>query len=563
MEKPYSTIMRRKRKTVHSVQIFALGGFGEIGKNMYGIQYRDEIVVIDCGLKFPDTQLPGIDYIIPDFRYLIANKDKVKGLFLTHGHEDHIGGIPYLLKEIDIPIYGAALTIGLLRHKLEEHGLLSKANLHIIDGTTLISYRHLSVEFFRTSHSIPDSFGIAVQTPYGYVVQTGDFKFDHTPIIGSPPAIHQIAAIGEKGVLALLSDSTNSERTGITLSEQFVGEAILKLFETCKGRILFATFASNVHRLQTVVEAAISTNRKLVVLGRSMEKVFNVGQELGYIRVPKGMIIDPKEMIRYRPDQTVVVCTGSQGEPQAALTRIASGSHRWVQVQSGDTVIFSSSPIPGNIISVNRSIDLLMRAGADVVYGSKTDVHTSGHGSQEDLKLMLNLIQPQYFVPIHGEYRMMLQHGKLAAQTGVSEPNIFLMELGDVLRLTPWENHLDTKIPSGESFVRDNQVLGLSRNIFQNRLKMGTSGIVIVLLVVRKDPFRLLTGPTIISRGFVYMRDSVSFMNQTEDALKYVLSKKQKSDPQTWSKLIIENLEEIFIKEIGRSPYILPIINEL
>ncbi|WP_373228902.1 ribonuclease J [Cohnella sp.] len=551
-----------RRRSIPAVKIFALGGLGEIGKNMYGIQYKDEIILIDCGLKFPDAQLPGVDYIIPDFRYLLEHKDKVKGLFLTHGHEDHIGGIPYLLKQLQIPVYGAPLTIGLLRAKLEEHQLLSEAKLNIFNEEDCVVFQYLSVEFFRTSHSIPDAFGMAVKTPYGYVVQTGDFKFDFTPV-GPSPNIHKMAAIGERGVLALLSDSTNSERTGTTPSEKLIGESIFDIFQSCKGRILFATFASNVHRLQQVVEAAIATGRKLVVIGRSMEKVFIIGQELGYIRVPEGMIIEPKDTNRFQEHQLVIICTGSQGESQAALTRIASGSHRWVQVYPEDTVIFSSSPIPGNVVSVNRSIDLLMRAGAHVVYGSVLDIHTSGHGSQEDLKLMLRLMRPRYFVPIHGEFRMLTKHADLAEKTGVQKPNIFVLEMGDVLYLKPQQGQIGGKIPSGETLVNGKFVMNMDQEILLNRLQMGNNGVVIAVLMVSKDTQELLTGPTLISRGFVYVRESGAFLAQTEASLKKVLSSKILNlKRQAWSNVIEETLDGIFKEKLGRSPYILPVIME-
>jgi ribonuclease J len=555
----------RKRSQRGIVKIFALGGVGEIGKNMYGVQYKQEIVVIDCGVKFPGRDTPGVDYIIPNIEYLLEHREQVKGIFLTHGHEDHIGGLPFILKELNVPVYGAPLTIGLVRSKLDEHRLLSDVKLHIIDDSTEIALESLRVRFFRTSHSIPDAFGVVVETPIGPVVHTGDFKFDFSPE-DKPADLYKMAKLGEDGVLALMADSTNSEKPGYSPSEKVVGKAIRTTFGRYKGRILFATFASNVHRLQQVVEAAAEHGRKIAIIGRSMEKVFDIAQELGYIRIPDGMMIDVRDVDRYRAHEIVIICTGSQGEPNAALSRIAAGSHKSIHIQPDDTVVFSSSPIPGNTQNINLSIDRLLRAGANVIYGSILDIHTSGHGCQEDLKLMLRLMRPQTFVPIHGEYRMLVSHAALAEQMGIPRTNIHLIGIGDTLTLSKTEVRRGNLIPAGEVLVNGTMTNGLDRSTLDERRKLSDSGLIIVVVSVNRETMEVLAGPDIVSRGFVYVRDSGPLIAQAEGVLRRViknLQAKETRSAKVWKKEFSDALTNYFESKLKRSPEILTVIAEV
>lgn len=546
------------------VKIFAMGGLGEIGKNMYCVEYRDEIIIIDCGVKFPENEMFGIDLVIPDVTYLVENQHKIKALLLTHGHEDHIGAIPFVMKQIQAPIYGGRLTLGLVKAKLEEHRMQNDVKLIPISEDTVIPFKSMKASFFRTNHSIPDSFGIVIDTPEGAVVHTGDFKFDMTPV-GSQTEYGKIARVGSGDVLALLSDSTNSERYGFTMSERTVGEGIADVVMKAKGRIILATFASNVHRLQQVVDAAQACNRKVAVIGRSMEKVFQIGQDLGYIQMPEGMLIDIKHIDNYADNQVLIICTGSQGEPMAALTRIASGSHRTVQIYPDDTVIISASPIPGNTINVSRTIDKLYRAGANVVLSSVFDIHASGHGSAEELKLMLNFIRPRYFIPIHGEYRMLKTHAKLAQQVGIDEQNIFVMDNGDVLCCTRESARL-SKVPAGIVLIDGSGIGDVGNIVLRDRKHLAEDGLMVVVVSVDMKNFKILTGPDIVSRGFVYVRGSESLIQEATILVRNKLQQALDKKIKEWSELksqINEVIKPFIYEKTGRNPMILTILMEV
>ena len=538
------------------VGVFAIGGLGEIGKNTYGIEYQDEIIIVDAGIKFPEDDLLGIDYVIPDYSYIVDNIDRVKAVLITHGHEDHIGGIPFLLKQANVPIYAGPLALALIRGKLEEHGLLRDAKLYEINQNTELQFKNLKATFFRTTHSIPEPLGIVIHTPQGKIVCTGDFKFDFTPV-GEPADLHRMAALGEEGVLCLLSDSTNAEIPTFTNSEKVVGQSIMKIIEGIHGRIIFASFASNIFRLQQAAEAAVKTGRKIVVFGRSMEKAIVNGIELGYIKVPAGTIIEPNEIKDYAANEILIMCTGSQGEPMAALSRIANGTHRQVQLQPGDTVIFSSSPIPGNTTSVNKLINTISEAGVDVIHGKINNIHTSGHGGQQEQKLMLRLIKPKYFMPVHGEYRMQKIHAGLARDCGVEKDNIFIMSNGDDFALTANSPRL------ADIYVDGNRIGEIGAAVLRDRRDLSEDGVVLAVATVDFKSKMILAGPDILSRGFIYMRESGDLIRESQrilfNAIRIALKNKD-ANIQTVNGAIVNALRPFLYESTEREPIIIPMI---
>ena len=555
-------------RTEQRLSIFALGGVNEIGKNMYAIQYADEILIIDCGGKFPDESLLGIDLIIPDITYLHQNKEKIKGLIVTHGHEDHIGGIPYILKQLNMPIYASRLTLGLIEIKLKEHGLLSDTELNIIQSDTELQFNEFGVTFFKTNHSIPDCLGIVFHTPEGVVVHTGDFKFDLTPVNNQYPDIHKMADIGSKGVLLLLSESTNAERPGSTPSERMVGEHIEEAFHRAKRKVIISTFASNVHRVQQIVDASIKTNRKLALLGRSMVNVVTVAMEKDYLRIPEGMLIDAQEIHRLAPENVTILCTGSQGEPLAALARLASSSYRDVEVLPEDTVIFAASPIPGNERNVSRIIDNLYTLGANVIYGSgsSTGMHVSGHAYQEELKLMLTLMKPKYFIPIHGEFRMLHHHSALAESVGVEKSNIFIIKNGDVVDIQNSVASQTRKIPSGNIYVDGMGIGDVGNIVLRDRKQLSEDGMLVIVITISKVEKKIISGPDTISRGFVYARDSESLIREVNKLASVTVNDLLDANTLQWNVMkqnIKRSIGQYLFTKTKRKPMILPIIIEI
>ncbi|WP_379152517.1 ribonuclease J [Paenibacillus sp. sgz5001063] len=546
--------------------IAALGGVYEIGKNMYLLQYAEDIIVIDCGSKFPDETLLGIDLIIPDITYLLSNLDKVRALVVTHGHEDHIGGIPYFLKQLNIPVYASRLTLGLIETKLKEHGLLRQTELHCIDTESTLNFGSITTTFFRTNHSIPDCLGIVFDTPEGTVVHTGDFKFDMTPVNKQYPDIHKMAAIGEKGVKFLLSESTNAERPGFTPSERLVGAHLEEAFHNAENRIFISTFASNVHRLQQIVDAAEHTGRKLALLGRSMVNVVGVAQELGYLNIPEGMLIETADAGKMERDKIAVLCTGSQGEPMAALSRLANSSHRQLEISAGDTVLLAASPIPGNERNVSRIVDNLYMLGARVIYGSRSELHVSGHGSQEELKLMLTLMKPEYFIPIHGEYRMLHHHSLLAEAVGVKSENIFIVKNGDIVESSGGDVRQTGRITAGQIFVDGLGIGDIGNVVLRDRRQLSADGILITVITLSQNDGRILNEPDTISRGFVYVRNSDTLMEEINQLITATLKKMNDADLGQWNiikETIRGALSKFLYDRTKRRPMILPIIIEV
>lgn len=545
-----------------AIKVFALGGLGEVGKNMYVVEVKDEIIIIDSGILFLDTSY-GIEYIIPDYTYLKTNEAKIIGLFITHGHEDHIGGIPFLLSAVNIPkVYASGLAVNLIKNKMSE---FVKTNIEIVEykDDDIFYFHNFSISFFRTNHSIPDSFGIAIKTKEGYILHTGDFKFDFTPI-GKQADYHKLTSYGQEGVILLLADSTNAGVLRFTTSEQKIGASIRNLFGQIKGRIIISTFASNVYRVQQIVEASVAFGRKVIVFGRSMEKTINVAQQLNYIKAPAGTFITAKEFPHFPPEKITILSTGSQGEPLAALSRIAEGSHKTIKIIPGDTIVFSSSPIPGNKESINRTINKLYKAGANVIINSPvTDTHTSGHASQEELKLMLVLTKPRFFMPIHGEYSMLYKHIQLAIQTGIPKENCFIMANGEVLSI--YKNHLEktVNVQAGDIYIDSNNIKADSTIIKERRL-LADEGMLSVVFTIQEN--KQITKPVILSRGFIYMKQSETLVNNIQNKAEEIMDKYLKIH-----KIInMNNLKNYISLELSahiydlteRKPIIIPIIME-
>ena len=548
------------------LKIIPLGGLHEIGKNITAFEYENEILVVDCGLSFPEDDMLGIDLVIPDITYLEKNKEKIKGLIITHGHEDHIGGIPYFLKQINVPIYATRLTIGLIKNKLEEHKLLRSTKLvEVMQGET-ITLGKFKVEFIRSSHSIPDSVMFAITTPVGTVLHTGDFKVDYTPIDGEIMDFGRIAELGNQGILALMADSTNAERKGFTMSERSVGEVFDKLFLHCTKRIVVATFASNVHRVQQIVNAAVENNRKIAVCGRSMINMINTAKDLGYIDCPDNLFIDIDLINKYPDDRLVIITTGSQGETMSALTRMATGEHRKVKITPNDLVIISATPIPGNEKYVSKVIDDLMQIGAEVVYSALEDVHVSGHACQEEQKLIMALAKPKYFLPVHGEYRQLRAHSETAQSMGISKENIFMLSNGNVLEMSKDSAQVTGTVPNGRILVDGLGVGDVGNIVLRDRQHLSQDGLIIIVLTMDSSTGEVVAGPDVISRGFVYVRESENLMDDVKNVVRSEIKKCEEQGIRDWSTIkstTKENLRDYIFTKTKRNPMIIPIIMEI
>ena len=552
-------------KFQNKVQIIPLGGLGEIGKNMTAFRYGDDMILIDAGLMFPEDDMLGIDLVIPDISYLIENQDKLKGIFLTHGHEDHIGALPYVMKQIDCPVYGTALTLGILEGRLKENGVSSE-NCRIIKPGDKITAGGFKLDFIRVNHSIPDAIAIAINTPIGTIIHTGDFKIDHTPVDGQVTEFNKFAEYGDRGVLALLADSTNAERPGFTPSEKMVGKTFDDEFRYAKNRIIVATFSSNVHRIQQVIDAALKYDRKVAVIGRSMVNVVNIAKELGYLKAPEGEIIDIDDTHNYTPDKIVIITTGSQGEPMSALTRMAMNDHTKVDIMPGDTVIISATPIPGNEKLVSRTIDHLYKLGADVIYEKSNGVHVSGHASQEEIKLMHNLVRPKFFVPVHGEFRHLIKHANLAQSLGMPKENIVIAENGSVIELTKNSIGINGKVPAGKVLVDGLGVGDVGNIVLRDRRQLSQDGIMIVVVTIDKENCHVVSGPDIVSRGFVYVREAEGLMDEAKDKVQLALEKCEENGVSEWSAIkstVRDSLGRFLYERTRRRPMILPIIMEI
>ena len=559
------TAKKDNRKT--PVKIIPLGGLNEIGKNMTAFECSNDIFIVDCGLAFPDSEMLGVDIVIPDFTYIERNQAKVRGVVLTHGHEDHIGGLAYLLKKINVPVYGTKLTLGLVDGKLKEHGLSGKVTLIEVAPKKTVKMGCMAVEFISVNHSIPDSVGLAIHTPAGVLVHTGDFKVDYTPINGGPIDLARFGELGSKGVLALMADSTNAERPGFTQSERTVGNSFEALFSKAEGkRIIIATFSSNIHRIQQIIDCAVRTDRKIAVFGRSMVNVITTAIELGYLEAPSGTIIDIDLMNRYEASRIVLITTGSQGEPMSALTRMAMNDHKKVNINCNDFIIISATPIPGNEKYVTKVVNELMKSGAEVVYEKMYEVHVSGHACQEELKLMLALTKPKYFIPVHGEYKHLKKHAQLAVEMGIPEDHIIIGEIGNVIETDGVDMRITSRVPAGRILVDGLGVGDVGSIVLRDRKHLAQDGLIIVVIAIDKASNIVVSGPDIISRGFVYVRESEELIDEAKQILNDTLAQCSIHDLREWNSLkskLKDALSEYIYSKTKRSPMILPIIMEI
>lgn len=549
------------------LKIIPLGGLDEIGKNLTALEYGNEIIMVDCGMAFPDDDMPGVDLVINDISYLEKNWSKVKGIFLTHGHEDHIGGLPYFLKAINVPVYGTRLTLGLVEHKLKEHNLLSKVKLNRVKaGGVTKAGQNFSVEFIRTNHSIADSVALAIKTPVGTVIHMGDFKIDTTPIVGDVIDLTRLGELGKEGVLALMSDSTNVERPGYAMSEKSVGDKFEQIFKNCNKRIIVATFASNVHRVQQIIDAAVKNGRKVAVSGRSMENIVEISILLGYMKIPEGVLINLDHIGKYRPNQLVIITTGSQGEPMSALTRMAFSDHRKVEVTKDDLIIISATPIPGNEKSVSSVVNELFKIGAEVIYKSLAEVHVSGHACQEELKLILSLVRPKFFIPVHGEHRHLVLHAQLAETVGVDPKKTFVLNNGSVLELDERSAKVAGSVPAGKILVDGLGVGDVGNIVLRDRKHLSQDGLIIVVVTISMEDKKIVSRPDVISRGFVYVREAEGLIDGVRkvaaQSIEGCLSKKIGE----WSMMkntLKNNVAHYIYDRTKRNPMILPIIEEI
>jgi len=558
--------LARHREKHDKLYVIPLGGLGEIGKNCMAIQYGDEIIVIDAGLSFPDEEMLGIDIVIPDYTYLLENRDKVKALLITHGHEDHIGGVSYLLRNLNIPVYATRLTLGLVEGKLEEAGVELHPDSRAVRAGEQVKVGAFTCEFIRVNHSIPDSCAIAVTSPVGTILHTGDFKFDQTPVDGEYTDYRRLTELGQKGLLALLSDSTNAERPGYTPSERSVGGSIDRIFREAKGRVLMATFASNVHRLQQAITSAARHGKKVAVVGRSMENTVNIAMKLGYLQVAEGTIVTVEELKRFPVQNQVILTTGSQGEPMSALTRMSVNDHKAIEIMPGDTVLLAATPIPGNEKSVGRTVNNLYRRGAEVIYDRSAGVHVSGHGSQEEQKLMINLTRPKFFMPVHGEYRMLLHHKRLAEACGIPAENILIGENGAIFEFTAESAQIAGKVTSGQVLVDGLGVGDVGNIVLRDRKQLSQDGILIVVVAVDPESGDIVGGPDIVSRGFVYVRESEGLLEEAKERVKKALYDQMGRNVTEWAVLksgVRDALSRYLYEKTRRRPMILPIIMEV